>query len=128
MNCVNCSFPMIAVELDRVEIDSCPQCESIWMDEGELEILMEGAEAAVSFLDSFAAPGKASDGQKKCPICLTKMSKFVFEGTGGVHLDACPKKHGIWCDRGELKEILLMQDSPTGSKLLQWLGKIYKST
>jgi Zn-finger nucleic acid-binding protein len=33
---------MIILELDKVEIDHCLLCGGIWLDEGELELLLEG--------------------------------------------------------------------------------------
>ncbi len=40
MNCPVCKEPMIVLELDEVEIDHCISCGGIWLDAGELELLI----------------------------------------------------------------------------------------
>lgn len=41
MNCPACKIAMITLELAEVEIDHCVNCGGIWLDAGELEILMD---------------------------------------------------------------------------------------
>ena len=41
MDCPVCKeSAMVTLELNDVEIDYCMQCEGIWLDAGELEILL----------------------------------------------------------------------------------------
>ena len=46
MNCPACKNAMITLELADVEIDHCVGCGGIWLDAGELELLMEAPEEA----------------------------------------------------------------------------------
>ena len=44
---------MITLELAEVEIDHCTECGGIWLDAGELEILLGEAQTARQLLESF---------------------------------------------------------------------------
>ena len=44
MNCPVCKNPMVVLELDQIEIDHCLHCGGIWLDAGELELLLETEE------------------------------------------------------------------------------------
>ena len=44
MDCPVCkNEPMIVLELNDVEIDYCLSCKGIWLDTGELELLLESS-------------------------------------------------------------------------------------
>ena len=43
---------MVAKPFGTVTIDQCPQCEGIWLDKGELEILSAGKAEQSGFLGS----------------------------------------------------------------------------
>ena len=51
MDCPVCKNAMIALELAEVEIDHCTDCGGIWLDAGELELLLGNPEQARGFLD-----------------------------------------------------------------------------
>ena len=41
MDCPVCSDePMIVLEHNNIEIDFCQNCQGIWLDQGELELLL----------------------------------------------------------------------------------------
>ena len=103
MDCPACKNPMIILELHQVEIDFCDVCEGIWLDGGELEMLLSQAESFIK-LTPVHNTGEAP---RKCPICSVKMDKVNFD-TGGIPvlLDKCPDGHGIWFDSGELKTVV----------------------
>ena len=44
---------MIALELAEVEVDYCTACGGIWLDAGELELLLGNAQNAEQLIDSF---------------------------------------------------------------------------
>jgi Zn-finger nucleic acid-binding protein len=97
---------MIVLELDEVEIDHCVECEGIWLDGGELEILLENSAAKDGFLASFEKDEGSKERLRKCPICDKKMEKVLYGGTKRIRIDRCRKNDGIWLDKGELREIL----------------------
>jgi Zn-finger nucleic acid-binding protein len=97
---------MIVLELHEVEIDHCVGCEGIWLDGGELEILLENSAAKDGFLSSFKRDEGSSEKKRKCPICDKKMEKALYGGSKMIRIDRCVKNDGIWLDKGELREIL----------------------
>ena len=106
MKCPACKEAMIVLELDEVEIDHCVECEGIWLDGGELEILLENSTAKDGFLASFGRDEGSKEKRRKCPICDKKMEKVLYGGTKNIRIDRCRKNDGIWLDKGELREIL----------------------
>ncbi|MFO8056859.1 MAG: zf-TFIIB domain-containing protein [bacterium] len=45
MKCPKCGHDLKEVGFEDVLIDKCQTCEGIWLDEGELELLLEGRKA-----------------------------------------------------------------------------------
>jgi Zn-finger nucleic acid-binding protein len=95
------------MELADVEIDHCVGCGGIWLDAGELEILMEDPQRAKTLLGSFKQSDATAERLRKCPICDKKMAKIVVGRSKPVLLiDTCRRGDGLWFDRGELQDIL----------------------
>ncbi|MHC4733577.1 MAG: TFIIB-type zinc ribbon-containing protein [Planctomycetota bacterium] len=53
MDCPVCKNAMITLELQEVEIDHCIECGGIWLDSGELEMLLGEQEKTQQLLNSF---------------------------------------------------------------------------
>jgi Zn-finger nucleic acid-binding protein len=107
MDCPVCQeSAMITLELDEVEIDYCTKCEGIWLDAGELELLLGEQEKAKALLDSFKIDLESTEKIRKCPICDKKMLKVIVGSSKPVLLiDKCRRGDGLWFDRGELENI-----------------------
>lgn len=116
MKCPACPEVLVTVELDGVEADWCAACGGVWLDKGELGLLCAGGPAEADKLLSGLKPSKSAGPAKpssaaghpprKCPICSARMTVVAAEWDGTVHLDECPKRDGIWFDRGELERTL----------------------
>ncbi len=107
MDCPACGQAMITLELADVEIDHCVGCGGIWLDAGELELLMNDRHKAGELLDSFREDPSSSEKPRKCPICGKKMGKIVVgHAKPALLLDRCRRGHGLWFDHGELTDIL----------------------
>ena len=101
--------PMVVLELEQVEIDHCLECQGIWLDAGELEILLGDHDERERLLSSFQLAPHASEKPHTCPICLKKMMKvWVGHGDEKILIDECRKKDGLWFDSGELKQIIAL--------------------
>ena len=115
MKCPGCTESMIVLELEHIEIDYCPTCHGIWLDAGELELLLSDAEGKRALLSSFHEEIANAEARKRCPIC-SKIMNVVACGNGadgeGCRIDSCPAQHGLWFDRGEL--YTLLNNSPLG--------------
>jgi hypothetical protein len=98
---------MITLELADVEIDHCVGCGGIWLDAGELELLMDDREKASQLLASFREDPSVAEKPRKCPICDKKMAKIVVgQARPPLLIDKCRRGDGLWFDRGELEDIL----------------------
>ncbi len=100
MKCPVCRVPTYVVEYDEIELDLCPDCQGIWFDAGELELLLEPGEA-----DNLAAAVPNDEAVRPCPLCKEKMNKVNIGPSQGVLIDTCPAGCGIWFDNNELQEL-----------------------
>jgi Zn-finger nucleic acid-binding protein len=123
MECPVCKYSMVILELDKVEIDYCPSCKGIWLDHGELELLME-SKIHEKLYESFNQAKNINEKKYGCPICKKKMEKVEFEKSG-IILDKCKKGHGLWFDKGELKSLLTLEDVDHSKKMLVLLKNIF---
>jgi Zn-finger nucleic acid-binding protein len=128
MDCPVCRNAMIVLELDEVEVDYCTACEGIWLDAGELELLLGGASQAQAVMGSFAT-AQTDEAARKCPICRKKMEKVWVGAADGKRemLDRCKKEHGLWFDRGELQGVLSMGHFDDEGKVRHLLGELFRA-
>ena len=126
MDCPVCKNAMITLELDEVEVDFCLDCQGIWLDAGELEMLLSDTEAAKKLLASFQTAAKCSEKPRKCPICLKKMKKILVGPEASAALiDKCRLGDGLWFDKGELSDVLAMGSFDEGQKVQKLLAEIF---
>jgi Zn-finger nucleic acid-binding protein len=119
MHCPVCKKnEMVILELDQVEIDYCFDCEGIWLDEGELELLLDDAQAKDAILNTLQEAPKTKEKPRKCPICSKKMQKVLYDN---VMVDKCKKNHGLWFDKGELHQII---ESAGEDKIISFLKNL----
>jgi len=124
----------------NIQIDFCPRCRGVWLDQGELEaiqgtlekdyseILEElarerlshevgGAEVEEGSSDSFllTEADLPQDVHRHCPKCNgSVMVRSFYKTDNAVVIDVCPTCHGIWLDEGELQKLeVLYQESLT---------------
>ncbi|MHC4242951.1 MAG: TFIIB-type zinc ribbon-containing protein [Planctomycetota bacterium] len=127
MDCPVCKNAMITLELREVEIDYCTDCSGIWLDAGELELLLGEPEKAAHLLDSFKIDSKSLEKIRKCPICSKKMQKVIVGSSKPTLLiDKCRRADGLWFDKGELQDIFerahLDQDNKIQKLLTDMFG------
>jgi Zn-finger nucleic acid-binding protein len=117
---------MITLELADVEIDYCTDCGGIWLDAGELELLLGDAEQSEQLLNSFEIDSKCAEKRRKCPICLKKMQKIIV-GTAkpALLIDRCAKGDGLWFDKSEVQDILNRAKLDKDSKIQKLLADIF---
>jgi Zn-finger nucleic acid-binding protein len=125
MDCPACKNPMIVLELDRVETDFCTACGGIWLDAGEIELLFADAGQAQQLVASFRQ-ADVKEKVRRCPICLKEMHKIHIAGENEpVIIDRCPKRHGLWFDRGELAQALARGNFDKEKKVIKLLSEIF---
>ncbi|MHC4551440.1 MAG: zf-TFIIB domain-containing protein [Planctomycetota bacterium] len=126
MDCPVCRSAMIVLEIEEVEIDYCTDCAGIWLDAGELEVLLEDFDQAAKVLASFEQ-AESDEAPRKCPICLKKMEKVLVGEADGKRelIDRCIKDHGLWFDGGELQQILKMGQFDSEGRVQHILGELF---
>ena len=119
---------MITLELADVEVDHCIDCGGIWLDVGELELLLGQPQQAKTLLDSFKTSTCCTEKVRKCPICLEKMQKISVGFSAPVLLlDKCQRGDGLWFDKGELQDILDRAQLDQDNKIQKLLADIFGS-
>jgi len=126
---------MIVVEHEHVELDYCPDCEGVWFDAGELELLLETMQLQQSVLsiDNILTTQetKSTEKKRKCPICNSKMKKATVGHDPEVLIDACSRGDGLWFDAGEVGQIITQvpsdQDVDSQGRVIRFLGEVFQA-
>jgi len=122
INIMKCPIDQIELEKKNyeslVEIDECPKCSGIWLDQGELEKIQDIQENDYSE-DLKKVPNEMIAAHEKarqqnaaditCPNCKVEMFKKEGYATQIV-IDKCPKCFGVWLNKGELKALEVFFD------------------
>jgi Zn-finger nucleic acid-binding protein len=125
MNCVACNEPMIVLELDEIEIDYCLECGGVWLDSGELELLIGDASEVNKLMAQAVSEAEVMRSGRKCPICRKRMEAALIGADTKVEIDRCVNNDGLWFDRGELREILEMMHGEKSEKVVALLKDVF---
>lgn len=118
--CIRCGGNVELKELPfpgtDVDVDVCPDCRGIWLDDGELQLLQAHVDAVILPEDpndaiDLASRARAllSDAERageqrfSCPKCAEKLWHLGREGNV---IEVCSGCEGMWFDGGELTVIL----------------------
>ena len=128
MLCPVCDTEMLILEFNRIEIDFCTLCGGVWLDEGELELLISpenSNNASLSGIISDIKKSTSVKGTRKCPVCKKKMAPVELSTNPPVQIDKCPLNQGLWFDKGELEQI--MTSSGASGKLSDFLKSVFRN-
>lgn len=125
MDCPVCKEPMIVLELHEIEVDHCIACGGIWLDAGELELLLGNVKKKEDVLTSFTVDRTTKEVSRKCPICLKKMNKILYGADKKIRVDKCGNNDGIWFDRGELHGLVAMGSLEKSNEVLVLLKDMF---
>ncbi len=126
MQCPVCGDHLIILELDQIEIDYCSSCGGIWLDAGELELLLEDSIKKDELLNSLNREVDADEKKIKCPICRRKMNKVLVEGSESIIIDKCRRNDGLWFDEGELESVIEKGSLDKNNKVIQLLKSMFE--
>ena len=125
MDCPVCKEPMIVLELHEIEVDHCIACGGIWLDAGELELLLGNVKKKEDVLTSFTVDRTTKEVSRKCPICLKKMNKILYGADKKIRVDKCGNNDGIWFERGELHGLVAMGSLEKSNEVLVLLKDMF---
>lgn len=129
MKCPRCNVDLKLENYRGIEVDRCPRCEGLWLDQHELDQLEDtifDEDERKGMMDYSRRP---SDIQ--CPKCQGSMTIFNYRAYN-LPIDSCDKEHGFWLDRGEEKRVLELmkqriKDLDRSAKAeAQWFGFLSK--
>ena len=128
---------MIVVEHNKIELDYCTNCQGVWFDSGELELLLESVsmESSHLFLSNIidSKETETSEKKRKCPICGQKMKKTIIGQQPEILIDVCRQEDGLWFDGGELgrllKQLAEKSSGKAGSQqqVIAFLGEVFEA-
>ena len=128
MNCPVCKEPLVVLELEQIEVDYCTGCEGVWLDAGELELLLETDEERNRLINLFKEAGEIKEKSHDCPICGKQMLKFYIGEQEKVLVDKCKKNHGIWFDKGELRKVVEFGSVSKENKIINLLKDMFENS
>ena len=137
MICPTCKSDMIVVEHNKIELDYCINCQGVWFDSGELELLLESMslESPDTFLSNILDSAGAESSQKKrnCPICREKMKKTTIGQEPEILIDVCQQGDGLWFDGGEVGQLIGQLAEKSSEKqgsrqqVMTFLGEVFEA-
>ena len=125
MNCPNCNEVLISVERNRIEVEYCIKCKGFSLDADEWYLIKR--ELKLPFLvddlmNINPSINNFGEKPKKCPKCGEFMEKINL---GGLVLDRCINRHGVWFDAGELAEYFNKHKTDEKNETISFLGETF---
>jgi len=114
---------VITLEIERVEVDHCVRCGGVWLDRGELALLLGDSESDEEIARLEPAPD-VSEAPRNCPICDRAMEK-TRAGKSVVIVDRCTRGDGLWLDAGELDSVVKMVSGGRGGRVHRLLAGLF---
>jgi Zn-finger nucleic acid-binding protein len=127
MICPVCENPMVVLELDQIEIDHCLHCGGIWLDAGELELLLDTDEDRERLKSFLIEDDSVKEKKYPCPICNKKMTKVFVGEEKKILIDQCKRNHGLWLDKGELEDVIELSSQNRDAKIIHLLTQMFES-
>lgn len=126
--CPKCKQPMILLELDAIEIDHCPECLGTWLDAGEIESICDRAGGDLDALTRAIRQARRGDKANiRCPRCNRRLRAMHFDEPAALELDACPRKHGFWFDRGEMRSLIEAREGGRTGAVALFFADLYRT-
>jgi len=98
-----------------MQVDACPECHGIWLNEGELRRMKDRSVKLSGWyqlnwmddeVESVGDDLGAIPSDRACPECEDEKMISTSFGDSGTVIEWCPGCGGIWLDAGEMDEII----------------------
>lgn len=123
--CPVCGEWMVTFEFGGVEVDRCLECGGTWLDAGELEQMIAQAGAPTGKVQETLH--RAQGGKHGKRLCVRCQKKLLLVELGPVHVDRCPRGHGLWFDKGELRTLVLSFEEGSEGALARHMAGLFAS-
>ncbi len=115
MHCPVCRIGLDRLSCDGIEVDSCPECQGIWFNAGDLKPYIDGILAkdesiphdSAELHRSIVALRDLSESVRPCPHCNVGMKKFNYAADSNIIIDKCSDCEGLWVDKKEIRELAI---------------------
>jgi Zn-finger nucleic acid-binding protein len=118
MNCPKCNIALKSSVYEGVKVDKCEKCNGTWLDDGEIERIVETKEEKFDAklvretlaLGFTGVPKEEQQTVVQCPKCGAGMEAINYDYSSGIILDRCPEGHGLWLDSSELEKAQIVRE------------------
>lgn len=101
--CPECKKNFKKLVINKLELDFCPDCTSLWFDTGELSKITGLSK------EFYSEDLKSRKSKLKCPVCEKEMEEHVFYRKDNLLIDVCGT-HGIYLQSGELGRVIEIKE------------------
>lgn len=107
MNCPKCGEgkALAEVELAGIEVDRCSICNGVWLDEYELDDLLDIDEAELKKIMEGQGSEQLDGVEGNCPRDGTPLGRVRLAQSRETTVDMCSECQGLWLDGGEFKRL-----------------------
>lgn len=112
MKCPKDETTLATVDYEgAVQVDRCPTCRGMWLDQGELEQIERTKERDYTaelrelpdLVDkAYAMASQSAAPPLDCPNCGRTMERREHAYCSQILIDVCPQCHGVWLDADEI--------------------------
>jgi Zn-finger nucleic acid-binding protein len=112
---------LVEKSVENVIVHECPQCKSIWFEDGQLREVKDIAEPDTNWMDfeiwKHKELFKHEPRNLGCPKCQENMVAVDYDNTS-VIINYCPQCRGTWLEKGEFKQIIEALNTELANKPL----------
>jgi len=105
LKCPNCDTNFVLIKDPDLEYEKCPNCNCIFLDKGELNILETGLAGDVETHFINIVSEKNNNKNINCPKCQVQMQKARFGNYAKIYFDFCSSCSGYFMTIAEEKQI-----------------------
>jgi len=120
VECLNGCGVMRETAYEGVQIDICPECIGVWLDDSELATIVDAegrvwppgvVEKVLAVTGGMGVPKHERHRALDCPKCGQRLEPVNYQVNSGVIVNTCRERHGVWLDAGELAKIQIFMEN-----------------